>query len=347
MKILMSTKKAFRQMLHDRVTLVTAKSQHKKLETQVNRRKRDGLKKIEANMDIETTPKPFATHVARIIDGRTHETMLEASINVPYEDEDGHYAAPEDLLMPRFLCDDPEKSSLHAALQFQCGALEIESRVKAKRAATKLEKANKTHACYLLSTSRNVSPGVLDVLDPDGAKIFQVAGDISQVHYTQRTWSLSIESDKCPLVGIAHTMTVLDVYALVTVVPIEALILSGRTMESMLEYLTDDCDARDLEGFPTFGVPPKSSIWIPFAHVPLVVGVSADENDAYLNYVNTYVLDREHASKFDPTQVAEVQAYVTRSLARDSPIWDRQNRDNLRQYLDGLVSKTGGEVTPT
>ena len=139
---------AFRQMLHDRVTLVSADKQMKKSRQTHDRKLRDQVNAIKRKMNQDTTPAPFSAHIAKFVDMRG-DRVYEAASAVPYESE--LYTSPEDLKDPRFFPKESnEDSTLHDACArgYSCHVSVLHA--KSRKAEKKLSDTSKTHACYLL-----------------------------------------------------------------------------------------------------------------------------------------------------------------------------------------------------
>ena len=163
----------------------------------------------------------------------------------------------------------------------------------------------------------------------------EVTDKATLVFFTQAGWGLSTALDKNPVYGLAHMQTVMMGHAITTIVPLELVHGAERSLESLSEYL-EDASIEDIQACPHFSLPPGSSVWVPFGHVALTVGVPTEEEN-YVTLQNEYVLSVEHAENFSNRTKADVKAYITRALARSSPVWGGGNRDKANAYVEAIT----------
>ena len=180
----------------------------------------------------------------------------------------------------------------------------------------------------------------------DGVEILKLVGNSTPTLTVTDNWNFQVNCDTLPMAGVPCVLTVAKGFATITVVSMEVIARERYSLDTVDQWLSL---AENAEKLVTFGLMEGSSLWIPFGHFPVVLGISDEGQNRSgeplkyyedLAFITQYLFTASFSKS--ARQIAEVRAYLARSSARPMTMWNKQV--NVAGLQEWRVGNLGNEV---
>ena len=172
----------------------------------------------------------------------------------------------------------------------------------------------------------------------------------------QRASAFAVESESLPSAGAPCFLTVRYGFAWVTCVPLDNVIDSGHTIETIAAYV-DTKTRTFFNKLPSFGLCAGSSIFLPLGYIPLIVGIGASSSDdeentskyEYVSVVVQPVLCEKNLPNISPAILSEIKGWFNKALSRATRIFNANemlNKKAMEAWMADWPTKDNLAISP-
>ena len=196
----------------------------------------------------------------------------------------------------------------------------------------KIIKDKGTH-CYMTVSPSPFQLETDELIQDTGSDNFLGANDPITLFCVQKNHVFDCSVDVVPFPGVSRFLTVTNGSLYALVVPVGDVMAAGGSIRTLMEAKGTDKNIRKL---PQFLIPAGTSLFIPFGHEAVVIGIanedeSNDEIDQnWLAYYLTMAFDPQADAKFNVEERLHVASQVTQTLARSKKTFDGYKSDILK-----------------
>ena len=191
---------------------------------------------------------------------------------------------------------------------------------------------------------------------PEATGLFRDTNKISPYVITQRASAFAVESESLPSAGAPCFLTVRYGFAWVTCVPLDNVIDSGHTIETIAAYV-DTKTRTFFNKLPSFGLSAGSSIFLPLGYIPLIVGIGASSSDdeentskyEYVSVVVQPVLCEKNLPNISPAILSELKGWFNKAISRATRIFsanEKLNKKAMEAWMADWPTKDNRAISP-
>ena len=171
---------------------------------------------------------------------------------------------------------------------------------------------------------------------PEATGMFRDTKKMSPYVITQRASAFAVKFESLPSAGAPCFLTVRYGFAWVTCVPLDNVIDSGHTIETIAAYV-DTKTRTFFNKLPSFGLCAGSSIFLPLGYIPLIIGIGASSDDKentskyeYVSVVVQPVLCEKSLPNISPAILSELKGWFDKAISRATRIFSANEKLNKK-----------------
>ena len=175
---------------------------------------------------------------------------------------------------------------------------------------------------------------------------FEIPDDqhVTSSLHTLQSWNIEHGWENNSVLGKTQIFVVHDGTAWTQVLEIADIIDKACGMETVQTYQTNIYRAH-LERVPVFCLKKGMACFIPFGHIPIVVGVdgAAANADSTVSYSISPILEHKLLAEVSELVQSEVKAYLFKSIAKKLKIFrDTENSKSFKKWLEWEIGGAPG-----